>query len=215
MKRRSAKGIMLVTLLSASGVLLVVLAGCLRVSNGTWYFRNAPEPEGWPELTPVGEVEVKQYPAYRAALVAQGDIDGQGMQPMFTTLFDHIKRRDIPMTAPVDMGYAGVNDTLRMTSMAFLYRRPDRGEVGSDGAVRVEDLPPRLFASVGVRGGYHTDNFRKGLALLEAWLSANPAWEVAGPARYLGYNGPFVPSFARYGEVQLPVAAVGGDPQED
>jgi hypothetical protein len=201
---RKIRKIMLVTLVSVSALLILIVAGCMRISNGTWYFWNAPVPVGWPELTPIGKVEVRAYPAYRAATVT--DVDGGGMSPMFTALFNHIKREDIAMTAPVDMGYAETQDTPRMTTMAFLYRRPDLGEVGTDGAVRVEDLASRVFASVGVRGDYTPANYEKGLTILKTWLSENGQWDVTGPPRYLGYNGPFVPPFARYGEVQLPVA---------
>lgn len=55
--------------------------GCTRVSNGTFWVREAPLPEGWPELTPVGEVEVKDYPATRSAIVGQSpqtEIEGAG-----------------------------------------------------------------------------------------------------------------------------------------
>ena len=49
----------------------LVLAGCVRTSGGTWYFDSAPLPEGWPELTPVGWVEIREYPSYRAAVVSE------------------------------------------------------------------------------------------------------------------------------------------------
>ena len=61
---RKAASIGLVTVVSMAA------AGCLRVSNGTWYIKSAATPEGWPALTPVGSVEVKDYPVYRAATEA-------------------------------------------------------------------------------------------------------------------------------------------------
>lgn len=193
---------------AAAGLVSVVLFGCVSVSNGTWYFKSASTPEGWPELTPVGKVEVKNYPVYRAATVANVSIQpgkGDPMGPMFMTLFDHIKKNDIAMTAPVDMGFAGDPDAPSMTTMAFLYRSAEIGAVGEDGDVRVEDLQPRTFASVGVRGSYTIENFKEGLHQLNAWLAENREWQPDGPARYLGYNSPFVPWFWRYGEVQVPV----------
>ena len=42
---------------------LLTLAGCVRSSGGTWYFDEAPLPDGWPELTPVDLVEIREYPA--------------------------------------------------------------------------------------------------------------------------------------------------------
>lgn len=195
-----------------AGVLVATAAGCLRVSNGTWYFRSAATPEGWPALTPVGVVEVKDYPAYRAASVEQAAIDEQGMDPMFMTLFRHIDDNRIAMTAPVAMEYEPAGAAPRMASMAFLYRDGGIGAPGRDGAVSVQDLPPRTFASVGVRGDYTSTRYAKGLRLVEAWLADSAEWTADGPPRYLGYNSPFVPAFWRYGEVQIPVRRVQSSP---
>ena len=184
------------------------VVGCVRVSGGTWYVRSAPVPADWPEPTPVGEVQVKTYPVYRAAVVADADVGGDGMRPMFMALFRHIQANEISMTAPVEMGYGdGTSGASRMESMAFLYRTRDLGGVGDEGAVRVLDVEPRTYASVGVRGDYTDRNFEKGLAVLQAWLADNAGRvSTTGPPRYLGYNGPFVPRFMRYGEVQIPIA---------
>ncbi|MEQ8316133.1 MAG: heme-binding protein [Phycisphaerales bacterium] len=205
---------------------LLTIVGCVRTSGGVWYFKSAAFPEGWPELTPVGEVQIREYPVYRAATVTRDDAEG-GMGPMFGTLFEHIKSNDIAMTAPVDMGYAeqgpaddGAGDTGSsdaMSSMAFLYRTPDLGEPGTDGLVRIDDVEPATYASVGVRGGYSQTNFERGLGLVNAWLESQEDWRPIGPPRYLGYNGPFTPVFWRYGEVQVPVqenAAQDGAVQE-
>jgi hypothetical protein len=212
-RRFSMKGKRTVRVLkyTGAGVLLAVIvgiAGCVRVSGGTWYVRSAPVPENWPELTPVGEVQVKAYPVYRAAVVADVDIAGAGMRPMFMELFRHIQSNKIAMTAPVEMGYDdGAAGTPRMESMAFLYRTKDQGGVGDAGAVRVRDFEPQLYASIGVRGDYTGRNFEKGLSGLMSWLDANADHvQPLGPPRYLGYNGPFVPKFMRYGEVQIPIA---------
>ena len=186
---------------------VALLAFTLRVSNGVWYFRNAATPEGWPELTPVGEVSVREYPRYRAATVRAADLDGEGMESMFRRLFRHIDESDIAMTAPVEMGWGTpVADRIEMASMAFLYRDAETGRTGEEGPVVVRDLPAVRVASIGIRGDYDLDNFRTGVARLRAWLAdEGQDWEAAGEPRYLGYNGPFVPSFWRYGEVQLPV----------
>jgi hypothetical protein len=132
---------------------------------------------------------------------------------MFRSLFQHISSNDIPMTSPVDMTYDdgdasggqddGVGD--RMTGMAFLYRTPDLGPVGTDGVVRVEDIPPRAYASIGVRGSYSPAHYSAGLVRVRGWLAGQSGWKADGPSRFLGYNSPFVPWFWRYGEVQVPV----------
>ena len=54
---------------------------------------EAPLPEGFPGPGPLGRVVVKNYPKYRAARVEGGN--------SFWTLFQHIKRNDVQMTAPV------------------------------------------------------------------------------------------------------------------
>lgn len=180
------------------------LVGCVRVANGTWVMRSAAVPEGWPTPTRVGQVELKQYPVYRAATVEGGETD-----PVFMTLFGHIKDNDIAMTAPVDMGYDSSAGDASMNSMAFLYRTTELGQVGQDGDVIVSDVPEQTFASIGVRGDYTDERFNTNLATLNAWLDEQAdTWEVAGDPRFLGYNGPFTPAFMRYGEVQVPVRPV-------
>ncbi len=192
---------------------LLTLAGCVRSSGGTWYFDEAPLPDGWPELTPVDLVEIREYPAYREAVVEEGDT-GSGQGSMFGPLFNHISSNDIPMTAPVAMTYesssggdmadGGGGD--RMTSMAFLYQNPDYGPLGTDGIVRIEDVTPQAYASTGVRGSYSDEHFEEGLERIATWLADQSEWRAEGAPRYLGYNSPFVPWFWRYGEVQVPVA---------
>ena len=90
--------------------------------------------------------------------------------------------------------------------MAFLYRTKDLGPLGAREGVKVVDREKRKFASVGVRGSYNWKNYREGLKQVEAWLGDSKEWQAAGKPRYLGYNGPFVPWFLRYGEVQVPVS---------
>ena len=195
----------------------LTLVSCVRTSGGTWYFNSAPLPDGWPELTPVGEVEIREYPSYRAAVVTEED-EKAGTTPMFRSLFQHISSNDIPMTSPVDMTYddggapGGREDGSgdRMTGMAFLYRTPDLGPVGTDGVVRIEDVPPQAYASTGVRGSYSQAHYSEGLARVNTWLSGQSGWKPDGSSRYLGYNSPFVPWFWRYGEVQVPVVRTTG-----
>lgn len=169
---------------------------------------EAPLPEGWPELTPVDEIQVKQYPVYRAAVI-DGKTDGTP-SGMFRPLFNHIQRKDIAMTAPVEMTYNGE----AQSSMAFLYRNPEMGSLGSDDEdtrVEVREIQQQAAVSIGVRGRYSTDNYNEALDKLNAWLDENNGqWQPAGEPRFLGYNSPFVPGFMRYGEVQIPVEPTDG-----
>lgn len=195
---------------------LLMLAGasCVRISGGTWMISEAKLPEGWPEATPVGTVEVRQYPAYRAARVLEDDLSGSGQGSMFNELFKHIKDKQVPMTAPVEMGLEGDGDRMRMVSMAFLYPSTARGQPATEGTVVVKDFEPETMASVGVRGSYDEGLLGKPLTALHEWLERNAdQWQVVGPPRFLGYNSPFVPSFMRYGELQVPIHPIQADSQ--
>ena len=176
-------------------------------------FNEAKLPLGFPPPSPTGQVVVKDYPAYRLARIRALDVGrSAGPNTMFGPLFNHIKRNDIAMTAPVEMTYPGATPVVsekRAESMAFLYRDPSLGAAGPDEAdprVVVEDVPAMTVLSVAVRGGYTEANFTSGLDKLQAWLEANPGQvHAVGPPRYLAYNSPFVPGFLKVGEVQLPV----------
>ena len=75
---------------------------------------EAPMPEGFPAYTPVGEIEVKNYPAYRKA-----ETSGR---TAFWTLFQHIQNAGVSMTAPVEMTYRNDGPPVgREQAMAFLY----------------------------------------------------------------------------------------------
>lgn len=194
--------------------LCVTASSCVSISDGTWYIKEAKLPEGWPTLTPVGQVQVKQYPTYRAAVVHDAQLPAGGERSMFRVLFRHIKDRQIAMTAPVEIGYAVPSQEessakAEMVSMAFLYRQPAQGQIEADGPVSVRDLPGRTHASIGVRGGYTQDRFNAQLKTLDVWLHEHSSeWQPAGQPRYLGYNSPFILPFMRYGEVQLPIQTV-------
>lgn len=167
-------------------------------------FNEAPVPEGWPALTPVNEVRVKQYPAYRAAVIEADDQSGSS-SGMFRPLFNHIKRQDIAMTAPVEMTY---HDNGRQSSMAFLYRTAGMGSKGADSddsRINVRDIPEMRVLSIGVQGGYTHSRFEDAVQVLNDWLNDNDQYVANGQPRYLGYNSPFIPSIMRYGEVQIPL----------
>ena len=168
-------------------------------------------PSGFPPPGPVNQVIIKQYPKSRAAVVQAAAADG-GVNRMFGSLFDHIKSNRIAMSTPVDMTWSDPEDPDhgdREAAMAFIYGDPTIGKPGTDGVVQVVDLPAQTMLSVGVRGSYSGKNFAAGLKGLKDWLATHPnAYRVTGPARYLGYNSPFVPWFMRFGEVQLPITPV-------
>lgn len=177
-----------------------------------WMVSEASLPAGFPGPGPVGEVIVKTYPSHRLARSS-----GQGANGGFMRLFRHIERNEISMTAPVVMGWG---DKPAPESMAFLYGKPTLGAVGRDPAdplVVVEDAPETVVVSIGLRGAYDEATVKRGCEQLRGWLVKHPEWTEAGPPRSLAYNSPFVPGFAKYSEVQIPVVprAAAGDPKPE
>ncbi len=203
----------------AAGALALLLAlltpacagGARYAADGSWQGpREADVPAGFPAPSEPGVVEVKQYPAMRAAWT---EVDGSfdsGSNRGFFPLFRHIKRRGIEMTAPVVVDYpAEVEETNRgRMAMAFLYPDEGTGTPGADGRrVEVKDSEPVTVVSVGVDGPYTLRTMRPALETLEAWLVEHAAeYERAGPPRRLMYQQP-LPFKRLYSEVQIPVRA--------
>lgn len=180
-------------LLDATSAMIQAIARDLRFAPRA----EADLPEGFPAPTPVGEVEVKSYPAYRAAMTDNGSA-------AFWRLFAHIKKNGVEMTAPVEMRYAP--DGRRPVLMAFLYEAPDQGRTGEDGPVTVRDEPPTMVVSTGVRGAMSDANLEKAKIRIQEWLNEHAErYEPVGPPRMLGYNSPFVPRDSAYWEYQIPV----------
>jgi hypothetical protein len=124
------------------------------------YVEEAPLPEGWPQPGPYGQVVEKKYPAYRAAFTG-----GKGETLAFWTLFAHIKRKDIPMTAPVEMGLDADD---KQASMAFLYQNGEVGSPGQDGEkVEVRHVPAARALSYAWQGTDSKENIAKAKAALE------------------------------------------------
>lgn len=171
-----------------------------------------PLPDAYPPPTPPGAIELKYYPPVRRAGISGTMSPDWGMNFAFFPLFNHIKRRDIAMTSPVEMNYDGLGapGTAKPTgwTMSFLYRTLALGLEGVDSKderVLVEDLPPTTVVAIGMRGSYKLQRVNTGLAALRDWLSSQGDWEEAGDPRALFYNGPEVRSVDKWLEVQLPV----------
>lgn len=171
-----------------------------------------PLPEGYPPPSPPGAIELKCYPLVRRAGISGSMSPDWGMNFAFFPLFNHIKRRDIAMTSPVEMNYDGLGEPgatkPRGWTMSFLYRTPELGPRGTDShdeRVLVEDIPPITVVAIGLRGPYRLDRVKTGLAALREWLASQTEWEECGAPRALFYNGPEVRSGNKWLEVQLPV----------
>ena len=163
---------------------------------------EAPVPAGFPAPTPVGVVEIKKLPVYRMAKVANSGMGGNN----FFTLFNHIKKNNIEMTAPVEMTMAEKNGKYTEPSMAFLYQETTLGKVGPQGNVAVLDTTECTVVSVGMRGSPSSENIESARRwLLEKIKTTPQAYEIAGELKVMGYNSPFMPEKLRYYEVQLPL----------
>ncbi len=163
---------------------------------------EAPLPAGFPTYTPVGKIELKRYPSYRKA-EASGRV-------AFWTLFQHIKRQDIEMTAPVEMTYQTEGAPVgRERSMAFLYGDKNIGSAGQKGKVAVIDVPAATVVSFGMRGARSDQAMSDGEQRLRDWLEQHQSQYVQdGPVRVMGYNSPFVERDRQFFEVQIPVREV-------
>lgn len=174
---------------------------------------EAPVPPGWPAYTPVGEIEIKHYPPYRAASVTGSPIFFRESRNFFT-LFRHIQSRDIPMTAPVEIPLRPTDaGELTETGMAFLYPDSATGKTGpaDNNAVVVSDLPPVSVVSIALRGKNNDATLKPAFQRLQAWLADHSAeWRpVPGAApRVLGWNSPSIPAAKAYTELQIPVERV-------
>ena len=190
-----------------SNRLLIFVLACLAASNAPAqnptptqppaYVDEAPLPKGWPKPGPYDQVSEKSYPSYRAAFTTENRENGA-----FRTLFSHIQKNDIPMTAPVEISMAeGDGQNLRQTSLAFLYQDTAVGKTGADGAnVEVRDVPAMKTLSYTWQGDRNEANIAKAKAALEAALKDRKI-EAKG-FRLLGYNGPGIPEIKRTWELQ-------------
>jgi hypothetical protein len=167
---------------------------------------EAALPEGFPTYTPVGEIEVKQYPAYRKA-----ETSGRAA---FWTLFGHIKSAGIAMTAPVEMTYqADGAPTGRERAMAFLYGDKNIGTAGRTGTVEVVDVPATTVLSIGIRGGRSDAVLVAAEQRLRNWLAENKTrFQQDGAVRVMGYNSPFVARDRQFFEVQIPIRELPNSP---
>jgi SOUL heme-binding protein len=150
------------------------------------YVSEAPLPEAWPTPGPYDKVVEKEFPAYRAAYTPSS-LDGFA----FMTLFSHIKRNDIPMTAPVEKTMS-MDPEMKMSAMGFLYQNGEVGAIGKDGKkVEVKDMAKTKVLTYAWFGDDDDDNVAKAKKAIEEALKAQG--KEAVQYRMMGYNGPQTP----------------------
>lgn len=180
-------------------ILLAALGGCATSQEPAGppaYVAEAALPEGWPLPGPFNEVSEKTYPAYRAAFT-----NGKGQNTAFWRLFMHIKKNDIPMTAPVEMGMQPKDGTLERSGMGFLYQNQQVGALGASGDnLEVRDVPAAKVLSYTWQGPDSEANLTTAKAALEAAMATKKI--TAKGYRLLGYNGPGTPRAKATWELQ-------------
>ena len=161
------------------------------------YKEESPLPKGWPEPGPFNQVVRKNYPAYRAAFTTEASPNGG-----FMRLFKHIKKNEIPMTAPVEMTLdESETQGMKMERMAFLYQSREVGKTGADGdQVEVRDVPAQVALSYAWQGARDNASTARARAAIDAELAKQNL--KAGSYRLLGYNSPFVPRAKQTHELQ-------------
>lgn len=185
-----------------------IVVGALLL--GAYGAASAPLPAGFPAPTEDGAIEIKQYPAYRAATVrVAGDLN-EAPSRGFSPLYDHISSNDISMTAPVETRYP--TSTLQSGSpregeaaVSFLYRSVDIVPSEIQNQIQVEEIASMTVVSLGLRGSYGYETYVDGVQRLQTWLATHPEYEVAGPPRRFFYDGPFIPDPFKRSEIQIPV----------
>lgn len=124
---------------------------------------ESPLPVGYNVPTPEGAIELKTYPTVRRAQIDSKDIFMSflfGQSRAFWTLFNHIKSRNIDMTAPVEFDFRNADAARKFLGspewiMSFLYRTSDLGPTGNAGNdVVVVDRPEITVLSVGLEGQF-------------------------------------------------------------
>lgn len=152
--------------------------------------------------TDVGEFEVKALPAARLIASQTDAAYFNDDNRLFRPLFRYISERNVAMTTPVE---AEINPGVMYF---YIGANVSSDVLDATKNVSVHELPERLVASLGVRGGYKERNFNKAAAKLSAWLLKNPAYEAIGEARGIFWNGPFIPGFFKRFEVHIPVQLI-------
>ncbi|MEA5520767.1 heme-binding protein [Limnoraphis robusta] len=158
-------------------------------------------PQGFPEPTQAGVVEIKYYPAYRGVTYSHtGDLT-QATKAAFNPLFQHISSNNISMTTPVEARYQDASQA----DVSFLYSSPNISPQQVQPGVQVVDTQEMMVVSIGIQGAYTWESYEIHRSKLENWLQQHPEYQVVGSPRRLFYNSPMTPESLKYSEVQIPI----------
>jgi effector-binding domain-containing protein len=197
------------TVLVIVGFLAIPIIGFMAYSAV-----SAPLPDGFPQPTTAGKIEVKQYPAYRSGTYTYKGKLSQAANESFEPLFKHISSNGISMTAPVEARYPGLTlkelprgkpDEVGQAEVSFLYRNEDVRPKQIAEGIKVETHPSMTVVSIGISGPYTYASYQENLARLRNWLVKHPNYVVAGLPRRFFYDSPFTPDVIKRSEVQIPI----------
>jgi hypothetical protein len=197
------------TTLAIFGLLAIPIIGFVAHSAA-----SAPLPDGFPEPTSNGKIEVKQYPAYRSGTYTYKGKLSEAANKSFNPLFQHISSNGISMTAPVEARYPGMTlqespnakpDEMGQAEVSFLYKNGSVQPQQIAPGIKVESHPAVEVVSIGLRGPYTYTSYQETLERLRDWLAKHPSYVVSGLPRRLFYDSPFIPDPFKRSEVQIPI----------
>jgi SOUL heme-binding protein len=197
------------TILIIIGLIAIPIVGFMAYSAA-----SAPLPDGFPQPTTAGKIEVKHYPAYRSGTYTYKGKLSQAANESFEPLFQHISSNRIGMTAPVEARYPSITleelpngkpDEVGQTEVSFLYRNEAVQPKQVAEGIKVENHPAITVVSIGVSGPYTYASYQENLVHLRDWLAQHPSTVVAGLPRRFFYDSPFTPDAFKRSEVQIPI----------
>lgn len=154
-----------------------------------------------------GLFEVRDYPKHVLVSTLEfGDLSAAGNQA-FRRLANYIfggnrANQTIAMTAPVFQ--AKTKDGYRISFVMPKGMEFHNLPATSDSSLAFEEVDALRYAAISFSGMASEGLFAAKAAALEAALQSN-GFEVAGPAIYARYDGPWKPFFLRHNEVLIPL----------
>tara|TARA_R110000823_G_scaffold30700_8_gene88106 strand:- start:370 stop:1002 length:633 start_codon:yes stop_codon:yes gene_type:complete len=174
-----------------------------------------------------GKIEVRDYaPQVVAEVTVTGDMrraGNSGFRPLADYIFgNNTAKQSIKMTAPVTRTPA--SQKIEMTA-PVTRTQTDGGDwvVGfvmpdewtmetlpepNNPDVTLRAVPGEMIAAIRFSGTGRESVHVKKQAALETWMDAN-GYVPTGPARYAGYDAPWVPAPLKRNEVMIPVKRAG------
>ncbi len=162
-------------------------------------FASAAEGDAYARTSP-GQIEIKELPAARLMISKSEQPYFSGNNKLFGKLFNYIREKKIPMTAPVE---AKINPGVMIFYMDAT--SAVRTDLKPGAEVELLNLDARTVIAIGIRGSYSKENYEEGLARLQDWLKTQSQLEVIGEPYGVYWNSPFVPFFLKQSEVHIPV----------